>query len=228
MLYFCIATCNTYPSGLCVRTPADTVSSVSFRWGETVTRREILGYDPIDAGDRSKPWFGEAWLELPVQVIRDDDEALVIFVASGTAFTFPSGEWPTSTGTHPWLGTLGWYGHGCLMVQRPGEHYAVWHFWEGEARTFYHWYINLQTAFRRGPGTIDTQDLEVDFVVNADGSWKLKDWELVDDRVAEQRFTPELATWIREYAMAFQERLERGERAWDIEWTEWTPPTGLT
>jgi hypothetical protein len=120
---------------------------------------------------------------------------LVIFVASGTAFTFPSGEWPTSTGTHPWLGTLGWYGHGCLMVQRPGEHYAVWHFWEGEARTFSHWYINLQTAFRRGPGTIDTQDLEVDFV---------------------------------EYAMAFQARLERGERAWDIEWTEWTPPTGLT
>jgi hypothetical protein len=72
--------------------------------------------------------------------------------------------------------------------------------------------------------------LNVDYarVVKPDGAWKLKDWDLVDDRVAEQRFTPELAVWIREYAMSFQAQLERGEHPWDIEWTEWTPPTGLT
>jgi Protein of unknown function (DUF402) len=109
------------------------------------------------------------------------------------------------------------------MVQRPREHFAVWHFWDGPERAFSHWYINLQTAFRRSLATIETQDLEVDFVVNPDGAWKLKDWDLVDDRVAEERFTPELAAWIRKYALAFQEQLAQGDRPWDTEWQPGSP-----
>lgn len=57
---------------------------------------------------------------------------------------------------------MAWAGHGCLMVQRPGEHHAVWHFWDGADRRFSHWYVNLQTAFRRTAIGYDTQDLEVD------------------------------------------------------------------
>jgi predicted RNA-binding protein associated with RNAse of E/G family len=82
------------------------------------------------------------------------------------------------------------------MVQRPGDHHAVWHFWTGPDREFACWYVNLQTAFVRTSVGYDTQDLELDIVVTPDGTWTLKDLDVLDDRVAEGRFSPELARWI--------------------------------
>jgi len=75
------------------------------------------------------------------------------------------------------------------MVQRPGDHHAVWHFWTGPDREFACWYINLQTAFVRTAIGYDTQDLELDIIVLPDGSWTLKDLDVLDDRVAEGRIS---------------------------------------
>ena len=98
------------------------------------------------------------------------------------------------------------------MVQKPGEHHAIWHFWNGPDRGFTHWYLNLQTAFARTAIGYDTQDLEVDMVVQPDGSWALKDWELLEERLAEGRFWPELDQWLRAYTTSLTERLDRGDR----------------
>ncbi len=65
--------------------------------------------------------------------------------------------------------------HGVLMLQRPGEAHAVWHFWDGPDRDFTCWHLNLQAPFRRTPIGYDTQDLELDLVVSPDGSFVLKD-----------------------------------------------------
>ncbi len=109
------------------------------------------------------------------------------------------------------------------MIQKPEEHHAIWHFWEGPDRRFAGWYINVQTAFLRTSIGYDTQDLEVDFVVRPDGTWRLKDLDLLEDRVAEGRFSCELAAWIREYASDLAGRLEAGQRWWDPEWADWVP-----
>jgi hypothetical protein len=42
--------------------------------------------------------------------------------------------------------------------------------WEGAARAFGAWYVNLQEPFRRSRLGFDTQDLELDVVVSPDGS----------------------------------------------------------
>ena len=83
-----------------------------------------------------------------------------------------------------------------LMLQRPGEAHAVWHFWDGPDRDFRCWYLNLQSPFRRTSIGYDTQDLELDIVVAPDGSFVLKDLELMDQRVADGRFTPELVAEV--------------------------------
>lgn len=192
-----------------------------------INRREILGLTPtgVPGGvDPSRPWHGKAWLEVPVHVVADTDQHLVTYLAEGAPFTFPDGQWPAPDNRHPWLGRAGWTGHGCLMVQRPGDHHAVWHFWEGPNRTFSHWYINLQTAFRRTAGGYDTQDLELDLIVEPDGSWTLKDDEFMEDRVAEGRFTSELVAWIRNLGAQLIRRLEDGDRWWDESWADWHPP----
>lgn len=196
------------------------------RWhhGQLIRRREILGYSPI-AEHYDQPWADASWFEIPVYVVEDSDDALVTYIATGARYHLPSGGWPSADGRHPWHAADRWHGHGCLMVQRPGEHHAVWHFWDGPDREFRYWYLNLQTAFRRTTAGYDSQDLEADLIVFPDGSHQLKDMELLDERVAEGRYSAELVEWIRDYVGDLVGRLTGGERWWDQSWADWEPPS---
>jgi hypothetical protein len=155
---------------------------------------------------------------------------LVTYLGEGAPFAFPKGKWPTPSGLHPWdeIKHTAWRGHGTLMVQRPGEAHAVWHFWKGPQRAFNGWYLNLQQPFRRTALGYDTQDLELDIWVPAKGPWSFKDRELLQQRVAEGRFTQAEADAILEYGIVLGERLERGERWWDERWASWSPPDSWT
>src|SRR3954462_2436376 len=85
----------------------------------------------------------------------------------------------------------------CLMLQRPGEAYAVWVFWHGPERAFHGWYLNLQEPFRRTADGYETQDLELNIWMPDGGGWVLKDDELLDVRVREGRFTEDQARAAR-------------------------------
>lgn len=198
-------------------------ASVSAQWsgGDVIVRSEVLGLQPAEVTVTTVA--SGVWLEAPVVVVDDSPEQLVTCMAPGAAFTFPDGEWPTPDGRHPWHGRVGWQGHGCLMVQRPGDHYAVWHFWDGPDREFVCWYLNLQTAFVRNERGFGTQDLELDLVVFPDGSHIVKDEEVLDDRVAEGRYSPELVEWIRQYGQTLVQRLEAEGPWWDTSWATWEP-----
>jgi len=173
--------------------------------GDVVLRREV----------RNSGW---AWLELPVVVVRDDDELLATYVASGTPFTFPPGP-----ETHPWSGRSAWQGHGVLMLQRPGDAYAVWVFWHGPDREFRSWYLNLQEPFRRRADGYDTQDLELDLIVHTDGRVERKDEELLDLRVREGRFTQDQVREIRAGAERIEAELATRGHWWDAWWAVWEP-----
>lgn len=196
------------------------------RWthGDTLVRREVLGYEPTGTVSSDHWWYERSWLDMPVRVVEDSDEALALYIPRGQWFDFPPGDWPAVDGVHPWHGRGGWDGNGCLMVQVPGEHVAVWHFWEGPDRRFACWYLNIQTAFRRTPDGVDTQDLELDLVVFADTTWQMKDWDLVDEKVRWDILTPEAAAWVRDYGTALGRRLDEEGIWWDRSWAEWEPP----
>jgi hypothetical protein len=196
---------------------------MSARWNrdDLIIRSEVLGLQPAEVATSTAATG--VWLEAPVFVVDDGPEHLVTYMPPGAPFRFPEGSWPTIDGRHPWHGRAGWQGNGCLMVQRPGEHYAVWHFWDGPDREFVCWYLNLQTAFVRTADGYETQDLELDLVVFADGAHIVKDEEVLDDRVSEGRYTPELVTWIRQYGRRLIQRLEAGGPWWDRSWAEWEP-----
>ena len=181
--------------------------------GDVVVRREVLN-------------DGRCWCQFPVRVVQDNDELLATYIPTGAEFDFPPGEWPIEGGQHPWDGKERWEGNGVLMLQRPGEAYAIWVFWFGEERTFNGWYVNLQEPFRRNGHGYDTQDLELDIVVPVDGPWEWKDDELLDVRVAEGRFTPEQAAAAREEGRRVGALLDAGERWWDDSWATWRPPAG--
>ena len=88
---------------------------MSWSHGEVIVRREV--------------WRGSPWMAVSVIVVADERELLATFLPHGAEFAFPAGD--HGLGPHPWLGRDAWQGHGVLMLQRPGERYAVWHFWNG-------------------------------------------------------------------------------------------------
>jgi hypothetical protein len=178
--------------------------------GEVVLRREVLN-------------DGRCWAEFPVVVVRDEPRLLATYIPEGTPFTFPEGDWPIEGGRHPWSDRDRWTGHGALMLQRPGEAHAVWVFWLGPERAFHGWYVNLQEPFRRTTGGYDTQDLELDIWVPAEGKWVLKDDELLDVRVREGRFTQDQARATRREAARITAKLDAGRCWWDDDWAAWRP-----
>lgn len=192
--------------------------------GQQIVRREVLGLAPTPPPEPLPGWHGLPWEALPVFVVEDSPDLLVSYIAEGAEIGFVDGDWPTPTGLHPWHGRERWTGHGSLMVQRRGDPYAVWHFWTGPEREFMCWYINLQADFVRTSIGYDTQDFELDFVVFPDGTWIIKDLEVLDDRVAEGRFTSGLVHWIRELGEQMGQDLEAGRRWWDTSWRDWAPP----
>jgi Protein of unknown function (DUF402) len=188
------------------------------RWrpGQAIVRREIL--------------HGRPWLATMVFVVSDEPDLLVSYLPEGSPFGFPEGDWPTPDGLHPWHGRAAWQGHGVLMLQRPADRYAVWHFWEEPGRWFAGWYLNLQEPFRRTAVGYDTQDLELDIWIPAGngGAWSFKDDDALEERVREGRFTTDEVGDIRAEGARIGALLDGGCRWWDEAWSRWQPPPDWT
>lgn len=175
--------------------------------GDWIVRREI--------------WRGKPWLGTVVRVIEDRGDLLVSYLPTGAPFGFPDGDWPG--GRHPWHGRGGWEGHGVLMLQRPDESHAIWHFWDGPNRRFAGWYVNFQRPPRRTEVGYDTSDLELDIWIPHGRTWKWKDWDALEDRVRDGRFTPDEVEEIKALGIAFAVELEAGGRWWDDQWRDFAP-----
>jgi Protein of unknown function (DUF402) len=183
---------------------------VSWRAGEVVVRREVL--------------HGHVWCGFATYVVQDTEDVLALYLPGGSELAFPA--WPFDRWEHPWLtaGHRTWTGHGKLMLQRPGDPYSVDVFWTGPDRAFAGWYLNLQDPLRRGPGRIDTLDHELDYWLPAVGGWEVKDDELFEERVREERYDAEQAAAIRVTGEAIVTMLDGGTTWWDPAWAAWTPP----
>ena len=178
--------------------------------GTPVVRREVL--------------HGHPWVAFNTRVVRDDADLLAVYLAPGSELAFA--DWPFDRWEHPWQtqGFSVWRGHGKLMLHRPGDAYSVDLFWNGPARTFSGWYLNLQDPVRRYDGGFDTLDHELDYWIPAGGTWQVKDAELFEQRVAEERYTAEQADAIRSTGAAIEQMLTAGDHWWDESWADWTPP----
>jgi hypothetical protein len=156
---------------------------------------------------------GTPHLIYPVHVVEDAGDRLTVFLASGTPLSSPEGSWPWSEEGHPWAARGRWEGHGVLQMLSAVEPFSTWVFWEGEERSLDCWYINLQELFRRTPDGIDSQDLELDFVVAPDGSWHKKDDDLLDVWMDKGRWTADEVARIREIGARVDTRL-RARKPW--------------
>jgi hypothetical protein len=174
--------------------------------GEPIVRREV--------------WRGEPKVGWGGIVVEHSPSLLALYMPGGSPLAYAEdffGE------PHPWSSRSHWEGHGVLQLQRPGDIHAVWVFWHGEAREFRGWYVNLQEPFRPTERGFDTQDLELDIVVELDGSWAYKDDEKLEAWVARGRWTESEIAAIRREGAAIATDLDTGSRWWSDDWATWEP-----
>jgi Protein of unknown function (DUF402) len=177
-----------------------------------------------DVVEWRETWRGQVLLAFPVRVVEDRADLVAVYIPSGAPLAFPA-PWPWGE-HHPWRPRGRFQGHGVLVLHRPGDAYAVWVFWTGPERRFAEWYVNLQAPLRRDGPAIVTFDHELDLRIAADGTWALKDDDLLDERVAQGRFSAGEAAAIRAQAAAVIAEHDRGARWWDDAWAAWQPPAG--
>jgi len=180
-----------------------------WEYGDVVVHREIA--------------WGRPWFAMAERVVEDRDDRFVTYVPTGSPFGYPEGPWPTANGRQPWYPKPAWTGHGALIAQRPGDAYAIQHFWTGDARRFERWYVNLQAPMRRTALGYDTGDHELDLVVFADGSWTFKDDDVMELRVREGRYTADEVVAIRALGAELAALVEDGRAWWIPGYADWQP-----
>jgi hypothetical protein len=161
-----------------------------------------------------------------VRVVEDSDSLLATFIPEAAPLSYaedPDVVWPTESGRHPWWPAARWRGHGVLMLQRPGEPYAVWHFWAGPERRFEFWYLNLQEPFRRSAIGYDTQDHELDVVVSEDLQWFFKDEDKLAERAREGRYSESEMASIHATGARIAAMLDARDLWWDLSLKNWQP-----
>ena len=174
--------------------------------GDSIVRREI--------------WRGEPKVAWGGIVVEDSPSLLALYMPGGSPLAFADDFFGSP---HPWSGRSSWEGHGVLQLQRPGDMHAVWVFWHGAEREFRGWYVNLQEPFRRTPRGFDTQDLELDIVVELDGSWHYKDDERLEQWIERGRWSAAEVSAIRCEGAAIAAELDAGRCWWSDDWAAWVP-----
>jgi protein associated with RNAse G/E len=88
------------------------------------------------------------------------------------------------------------------------------------------WYFNLARPFVRTERGIDTLDHQLDVWLEPDGSWMLKDDELLEGEIESGRWTPAEVAAIRAEGAQITADLEAGRRWWSDRWATWRPDQG--
>lgn len=182
----------------------------AFEPGEVIVKREV--------------WNGRVWLSLPVTVLcdegPDDGGVLAVQLEDGAAFTFDDDE-----PVHPWSGRAAWTGATVLQLRRAGDWYAVWKFFTDGA--FDCWYVNFERPVVRTDDGIDTDDLELDLVIEPDGTRAWKDVQHLHARLEEGLMTRDDLGHVLAAAADVSDALDKDERWWS-RWDDWTPAPRLS
>lgn len=182
-----------------------------FEVGQVITKHEV--------------WGERVWLEHPVRVDSDDGDVpggvLAVVLEDGAPFVFDDRE-----PVHPWAVQQTWRGPTVLQLRRAGEWYSVWKFFgpSGDGFPFRGWYLNIERPLlRRVDGSgIDTDDLELDLVVDPDGTRHWKDVEHLSAFLAAGRCDVPTLLRVLEAAAQLSDLLDRDERWW-ARWDDWAP-----
>jgi predicted RNA-binding protein associated with RNAse of E/G family len=160
-------------------------------------------------------WRARVWRAQACRLVEESAERIVLWAPAGAAVFLPVG----ADGRRLRIPGDAWTlesdasSRNSLCVAPAGAVHSIWHFWNGGR--FSHWYVNFEEPLRRSSVGFDTFDHKLDLIVEADGTWRWKDED-------------ELEEAARRGILDAAEIRAEGERvlaAWPFPtgWEEWRP-----
>ena len=159
--------------------------------------------------------FGRVWRANACRLVEERDGLAVLWSPrggtrilpldeAGEEIRIPRPDWRLGERPTAW---------DSLALFRPGARHSLWLFWvEGR---FTHWYVNFERHLGRSPVGWDYLDDKLDLVVDADGSWRLKDEDELEQAHAAGLLD---AAEVRAEA----ERI-LADPPWPTGWEDWRP-----
>lgn len=182
--------------------------------------------DPGDPALLRNVWRGHIASAIPMTVVEDTDERVVLYLRQGTPIRW----------LEPYGGMPVWVDGGCRTVAKEwddtnvvhvvpkGRAHSVYFMWEASTGNEICWYVNLQQPLRRTPMGWDTMDQELDVVAWPDLSeWWWKDEDKFAERVELGYLTRAEADAARREGEAVIADLEARRRPFDEHWRAWRP-----
>jgi hypothetical protein len=174
----------------------------------------------------------EVWFAAPVRVIEDDDDGVVTWLAPGTSCraadigglrrnvvpTMAAGGWGFREHT--------WFGWGQLLFWPTDCSHSVWPMHDAATGELTCWYLNLQAPVARRRDRLDTLDLFLDVLVDADlGAWRWKDEGELEEALAAGIVEDHTVARLRVEGERLTERLPTIAARWGgwIPEAEWLP-----
>ena len=142
---------------------------------------------------------GKVWIARPVIVVEDRPDETQLLIVPGSICKFTTGlktrkyrdsrsgsildRWDEQLSMSWELYDHTWFGKRVLIINRPGDWYAIQLHWEHDTDTFLGWYVNFELPLVRSTAGYDTLDLELDLIIHPDYSLEWKDLEEYENGV---------------------------------------------
>lgn len=114
-----------------------------------------------------------------------------------------------------------------VMIFYSGKRYSIWVRWNHDSGTFAGWYVDLQTPPRRTTLGFDTQDNDLDLVVDPDLTWTWKDQDDVDVMVEHGVWTPDDADLLLQDGCRVIRLIESRSDPFNKSWMNYVPDPSL-
>lgn len=153
----------------------------------------------------------------PVTVVADDDRHLAVWLAPGTRMLYPvlgnGQEIRSLSGPEQFSGHLAqavrtWKGEGVLAVFQPDTMYSVW-FFESDSGLRDSYYVNIENPPLRSEAGVESRDLVLDLLVDADGTFQYKDQDELEFALEAGLFDQDMVSTIRAAALDAIEVINR-------------------
>lgn len=116
-----------------------------------------------------------------------------------------------------------WKSQRILIFMKPLLYYAVYLRWEHETDKFLGWYVNFESPFVRSPLGFDTLDLELDLLIQPDGSYNWKDMADYHEGVRRGAINEDMAKEIEVAREQVMQHIRDRRSPFDDTWIDWKP-----
>jgi uncharacterized protein len=185
------------------------------------------GRQPIPRWDRGQSiliryiWNGAVWYAIPVVVVDDTAERLIVYLQAGTQTKWTMIDFTDGSLSGP--DTHIWHSTNQLIFLEDDLFHAVSLFWNANNGEFQNWYIDFQDPIQRVEDGIITFDRALDIVVSPDMKWRWKDEDHFQ-RIQELGWiSSEMTKQIEQERYKAVIRIKQKQKPFCESWPEWRP-----